>query len=787
MSLRLRLIVAFLVLSVVPLGAMTWYTYTSNAQAIRDAAEHESDTLASELSQRMQLITTHLSDRVEHLMDMEAEAPPARVRDVDPSAVPAVAAVPAAGAPAKPSASDLEEAAAKAALEAEVAGRLGDVAMLLNNVELRGLIPGGSGGFARGGSGRRGQSGPRGGPSSNRPPTRGDRPSGAGRDGGSVSAAATSGAAERNFPGRPTPRPAPPGPVAPPDPPAPPAPIVPGGPAPIAGTPPSADQPSGAPSVPAEGDRIRIDLSEIRRQMFREIAPDKPLQEMEPAERLRVIAEVNQRLLGIQQGLKLGAAELQKQAEEAKREADAPKPPAPAQAAAKTVAPAPPIAKKPSLSGNRLNVRSEKNGVVRQASAEVNLPDLLAMVFAATPRGRGELPFAIDKDGHIYTPTPEDRKRVEALGGGIARPDTKVGATRLADSIVVTRNDPGSGLKFGIARPMSAAFDDIRRTAARSAGLGLLFISLTLIGIVPLSAGLTRSLSRLNAGVERIAHGDYSARVPVKTHDEIGQLAQAFNQMAEDVERHQHLAVGQERIKRELELGRQIQHDMLPQAPLRVGATEIRGMSTAAGEVGGDFFNYVELSTKQIALLVGDVSGKGVGAALLMANIQASLRTRLALGQGLTALAEEVDRDIQANTPGPVYATLFVGILDPATRLLRYVNAGHNPQYVVRRRGGLEHLESSGLPVGLLAGRGYAEGQVQLDAGDVIFCYTDGCVEAENEASDMFGAEALERELMAAGPRSAADLLAHMEGVLAAFRGTREPFDDATMMVARVG
>ena len=285
--------------------------------------------------------------------------------------------------------------------------------------------------------------------------------------------------------------------------------------------------------------------------------------------------------------------------------------------------------------------------------------------------------------------------------------------------------------------------------------------------------------------MHRIALGDYSARVKVGSNDEIGRLATAFNQMAEDVELHQRSAVEQERIKRELELGRQIQHDMLPQGPLRFGLTEIKGVSVPAKEVGGDFFNYFSLTDGRIALLVGDVSGKGVGAALLMANIQASLRTRLALGQDLDAIAREIDVDIEGNTPGPIYATLFVGIFNPATRELRYVNAGHNPQYILRTTGALERMSSSGLPVGLLAGRGYAEARVQLAAGDLLFFYTDGCVEAENEAGEMFGAEKLESLLVSAA--GADDLLARVETVLAEYRGTREPFDDATMMVVKVG
>src|SRR6185295_12900296 len=237
----------------------------------------------------------------------------------------------------------------------------------------------------------------------------------------------------------------------------------------------------------------------------------------------------------------------------------------------------------------------------------------------------------------------------------------------------------------------------------------------------------------------RIAKGDYRARVPVRAQDEVGRLAAAFNSMAADVERHQRTAVEQERIRRELELGRQIQNEMLPHAPLHLGLTQVQGVSVPAREVGGDFFNYFVLDNGHLALLMGDVSGKGVGAALLMANIQASLKIRLGLGQTLAAVADALDRDIESNSPGPVYATLFIGVMEPLTRRLRYVNAGHNPQYVLRRSGGLERMHATGLPVGLLAGRGYDERTVQLEERDLLFFYTDGCVEVENEQGEEFG------------------------------------------------
>ena len=170
-----------------------------------------------------------------------------------------------------------------------------------------------------------------------------------------------------------------------------------------------------------------------------------------------------------------------------------------------------------------------------------------------------------------------------------------------------------------------------------------------------------------------------------------------------------------------------------------------------------------------------------------MANIQATLRARLQLESDLARLADEVDHDVEANTPPEVYITLFVAILNPPRRELRYVNAGHNPQFLLRANGGIERLESTGLPVGLLPGRGFEERAVQVDPGDLLFLYTDGAVEAPNEAGDMFDADRLQQALVAASAAGIDEVLVSVEQAIRDFRGSAEPADDATMMALRLG
>jgi len=407
---------------------------------------------------------------------------------------------------------------------------------------------------------------------------------------------------------------------------------------------------------------------------------------------------------------------------------------------------------------------------------------------AGTRRRQGEIPFVIDSEGTLHTVASTDQKELESLGlsGNNLASGAQAGASALKDWVVKTRKDDASNTIFGIARPISEPLKEIRQTAVRNLGYGLAIIVLALFGIIPLSHGMTRNLAALSRGADQLARGDLNARVTVRSRDEIGRLAESFNRMAHDIGLHEKHLVEQERWRKELEMCRRIQEELLPKQPLHVGPIEVKGISIPAQEVGGDFFNYFALPNGEVAVLIGDVSGKGVAAALLMANIQATLRARLPLMTDLAQLASQLDAETESNTPSEVYLTLFMGVLNPAENELRYVNAGHHPPFALHSGGIIDRLDSTGRPLGLLPGGGYLERRVKLAEGDALFLYTDGLVEAQDASGAEFGQQRLEELVNAARGGSIHEMLAHVEGEIRKYRGDVEAGDDATMLALKI-
>ncbi|HSW39635.1 MAG TPA: SpoIIE family protein phosphatase, partial [Acidobacteriota bacterium] len=382
------------------------------------------------------------------------------------------------------------------------------------------------------------------------------------------------------------------------------------------------------------------------------------------------------------------------------------------------------------MSSLNMEVRSG-NEVLGNVSAEISSRHLLAYVLRRTQPKHGEIPFALDKDGKIYAANPNDSKTIEYLSPTFPEntSETPHHISTSGNWVLVTRKDARSDLVFGIARPIADRLGDLRRTTVRNMSYGLAVVALALVGIIPLSSRMTRNLKVLTREAENLTRGNLTARVPVSSKDEFGRLAQAFNRMAEDLSAHQKRLIEQERMQKELEMCRKIQEELLPRQSLRTGAISVKGVSIPAREVGGDFFNYFTLPGETMALLIGDVSGKGLPAALLMANLQATIQARLPLDLDLVKLTEQLDSEIAANSQA--YLTLIIAVLDQKSLRLRYVNAGHNPQFLLHHDGSIEKLESTGRPVGLLAGGGFQEKSVFLRRDDSLFFYTDGLVEAQ--------------------------------------------------------
>ena len=205
-----------------------------------------------------------------------------------------------------------------------------------------------------------------------------------------------------------------------------------------------------------------------------------------------------------------------------------------------------------------------------------------------------------------------------------------------------------------------------------------------------------------------------------------------------------------------------------------------------AQELGGDCYDFVPLPENRLALAVGDASGKGLAAALMISNVQSSLRTAaLFTGNDRAAVLGAVNRQVHASSLSERYATLFYGVFDGATRTLRYVNAGHNPPMVMRRDGSVVWLETGGAPVGMFPDWAYEEGAVQLNPGDLVLAYTDGVIEAVNPTGEEWGVEGLRRAAAESDAQYADEMVDAIFTSMDKYSHGRLT-DDATVVVLRV-
>ncbi len=276
-------------------------------------------------------------------------------------------------------------------------------------------------------------------------------------------------------------------------------------------------------------------------------------------------------------------------------------------------------------------------------------------------------------------------------------------------------------------------------------------VLMLLVGVVfglITTRALVRRLRHLSSATTRFADGDFTQRVQVSRRDEVGQLEEQFNRMAEELvesmAQRQTLAEQnarleeRARIEQELRTARLIQHSLLPKDVPTLPGWQIAPYYQPAREVGGDLYDFLTFEDGRLGLVIGDVSGKGVPAALVMATTQSMLRAAAQAAISPGEVLARVNELLCVDMPPNLFVTCFYAILDPVSGRLHYANAGHDLPYR-RYSGGVSELRATGMPLGLMPGMHYEENEATLASGDNVLFYTDGLVEAHNAKRDMFG------------------------------------------------
>ncbi len=323
----------------------------------------------------------------------------------------------------------------------------------------------------------------------------------------------------------------------------------------------------------------------------------------------------------------------------------------------------------------------------------------------------------------------------------------------------------------------------------------LLIESIALLIGIRLTRTMTATVDKLYDATERVKAGDFSYRIGLPAGDQLSALGEAFDGMTASVERLLQESQEKLRLESEIEIAREVQRQLFPQAVPQVPGLQLYGVCKPARGVSGDYYDFLRLGGNRVGLVLGDVSGKGISAALLMATIQSALHAQLhdgyypggspeAIQLSTSKVVERLNRQLFENTPLEKYATFFFAVYDGETRKLTYTNAGHLPP-VLFRRGTIERLKIGGTAMGLFSVMTYEQAEIQLEPEDLLLAFTDGITEPENSYGEEFGEGRLlevARRALGSPPEVLVEEICRS---VADWTGSPELQDDMTLLVAK--
>ena len=329
--------------------------------------------------------------------------------------------------------------------------------------------------------------------------------------------------------------------------------------------------------------------------------------------------------------------------------------------------------------------------------------------------------------------------------------------------------------------------------------VSVLFLLLELISLragIRLSRSITGAVHEMYEGTQHVKDGDFAYRVPVKGNDQLADLTTSFNTMTEHLGRLVVVAKEKERLESELAIAREVQNQLFPKDVPFTKSLELKGVCHPARMVSGDYYDFMALPHDSLAFAIGDVAGKGISAALLMATIQSTMRTQIntATGNGnangnsshlsTAFMVSILNRQLYATTAPEKYATFYFAMYDEVQHALTYTNAGHLSPMLLRD-GNVTLLEPTGTVVGAFPFAVYEEKTVKLEHGDMLVAYTDGLVEPENAYGEMYGEDRLQELLLKYAHTDSSEIIARAMEAVVQWTGALELPDDMTMVVAR--
>lgn len=322
-------------------------------------------------------------------------------------------------------------------------------------------------------------------------------------------------------------------------------------------------------------------------------------------------------------------------------------------------------------------------------------------------------------------------------------------------------------------------------------GFLLIVEAVSLFSSLRLTRAITRSVDDLYRGTLQVAEGDFSHQIPVRGEHQLSALATSFNSMTAKIRQLIGEVKKKEKLDAELEIARQVQLRLFPKSVPKLKSLEVAGICIPGRVVSGDYYDYVRLDDRWTAIALGDVSGKGVSAALLMASIQSALHAQLKFTGASShpvlstaTLMALISQQLYENTPPEKYATFFCSVYDDETGRLTYTNAGHLKPILVRD-GQATNLKGDGIVAGLLPNVKYEQQDVMLRTGDLLAVFSDGVPEAEDAAEHEFGEARLQELLVTQSDKPLDNIITAVTGTVEKWIHDPESRDDLTLVLLR--